>query len=158
LSLELAVQFAVPRRGVPATASFRQWALAALAGDRRRGAYEIALKLVEADEGRALNRDFRGRDYATNVLSFPPAEVPGVRPPHGLPRHLGDLVICAPVVLSEADAQQKPVRDHFAHLTVHGVLHLLGHDHLEDAEATRMEALETRVLAGLGIADPYRER
>lgn len=157
LALELAIQYAVPRRGLPAPASFRSWVAAALAGARLRGAFELALKVVDAEEGRALNREFRGRDYATNVLSFPPAEGPAVKV-RGMPRHLGDLVICAPVVASEAPAQAKLPRDHFAHLTVHGVLHLLGHDHLDDAQAAVMETLEIRILAGLGVADPYQTR
>ena len=98
-----------------------------------------------------MNRQYRGKDYATNVLSFP-AELPrGVTSPL-----LGDLVVCAPVVAREAREQGKPPRDHYAHLTVHGVLHLLGFDHQNERDATRMETLETRVLAALGIADPYQ--
>lgn len=145
------VGYALPRAGLPAAASFRRWVDAALRGARRRRPAELAIRLVGADEGRALNRDYRGRDYATNVLSFPAELPPGVALPL-----LGDLAICAPVVLREAAEQGKPVRDHFAHLTVHGVLHLLGHDHVEDRDAEAMEALEVRILAGLGIADPYR--
>ncbi len=143
--------YAVPRRGVPAPASFRRWVAAALRGAGRRKAAELSIRLVDAGEGRTLNRDYRGKDYATNVLSFPAELPPGVNLPL-----IGDLAICAPVVAREAAEQGKAVREHYAHLTVHGVLHLLGHDHLEDAEAERMEALEIRILAGLGIADPYR--
>lgn len=143
--------YAVPRRGVPAPASFRRWVAAALRGAGRRRAAELSIRIVDAAEGRALNRDYRGRDYATNVLSFPAELPPGVHLPL-----IGDLAICAPVVAREAAEQGKAVREHYAHLTVHGVLHLLGHDHVEDAQAERMEALETRILAGLGIADPYR--
>ena len=144
------IGYAVPRSGLPAPASFRRWVEAALRGAKRRKPAELAIRLVDAAEGRALNRDYRGKDYATNVLSFP-AELP-----HGamLPL-LGDLAICAPVVLREATEQGKLARDHWAHLTIHGVLHLLGYDHIEDAEAEAMEALETRILAGLGITDPY---
>lgn len=156
LALVLAVQYALPRTGLPAAISFQRWIRAALEGGQQRGAVELAVRLVDADEGRALNASWRGKDYATNVLSFPPADPPvGMRGKR--PRHLGDLVICAPVVISEADAQGKPRRHHFAHLTVHGVLHLLGHDHVEADDATRMEALETRILDHLGIADPYGE-
>ncbi len=98
-----------------------------------------------------LNRRYRHRDYATNVLSFPVELPAGIATPL-----IGDLVICAPVVAREAAAQGKPARAHWAHLSVHGVLHLLGHDHIVEADATRMEALERRILATLGIADPYR--
>ncbi|GAB2540227.1 rRNA maturation RNase YbeY [Rhodanobacter koreensis] len=146
----LAVGYAVPRRGLPAPASFRRWVEAALRGARRRKPAELAIRIVDADEGRTLNRDYRGKDYATNVLSFPAELPPGVALPL-----LGDLAICAPVVLREAAEQGKAARDHWAHLTIHGVLHLLGYDHMEDTEAEAMEALETRILADLGIADPY---
>lgn len=136
--------------GIPRADSFRRWVEAALAVARRRRASELSLRLVDAGEGRGYNRDYRGRDYATNVLSFPVELPPGVRTPL-----LGDLIVCAPVVAREAAEQGKPLRDHYAHMTVHGVLHLLGYDHLVDAEAERMEALERRALAGLGIRDPY---
>ncbi|HZX71375.1 MAG TPA: rRNA maturation RNase YbeY [Rhodanobacter sp.] len=142
--------YAVPRTGLPASASFRRWVEAALHGAKRRKPAELAIRIVDTEEGRALNRDYRGKDYATNVLSFPAEWPPGVRLPL-----IGDLAICAPVVAREAAEQGKSVRDHWAHLTVHGVLHLLGHDHIEDPEAEAMEALETRILAGLGIANPY---
>lgn len=148
--LVLAVGYAVPRAGLPAAASFRRWAEAALRGARRRKPAELAIRIVGLDEGRALNRDYRGKDYATNVLSFPAELPPGIALPL-----IGDLAICAPVVLREAAEQAKRPRDHWAHLTVHGVLHLLGYDHIDDGEAEAMETLETRILAGLGIADPY---
>jgi probable rRNA maturation factor len=144
------VGYAVPRAGLPSTLSFRRWVDAALHGAKRRKPAELAIRIVGTDEGRGLNRDYRGKDYATNVLSFPAELPPGVSLPL-----IGDLAICAPVVLREAAEQGKSARDHWAHLTVHGVLHLLGHDHIEDREAEAMEALETRILAGLGIADPY---
>lgn len=146
----LSVSYAVPRAGVPSPASFRQWIAAALRGARRRRLAEVAIRIVDTDEGRSLNLAYRGKDYATNVLSFPAELPPGLRMPL-----LGDLAICAPVVAREATEQHKRPRDHWAHLTVHGTLHLLGYDHLVEAEAEAMEALETRILAGLGIADPY---
>jgi probable rRNA maturation factor len=149
-TLSLAVGYGMPRRGLPAPASFQRWAEAALRGARRRKPAELAIRIVDATEGRALNRDYRGKDYATNVLSFPAELPPGVALPL-----IGDLAICAPVVAREAAEQGKAERDHWAHLTVHGVLHLLGYDHIEEHEAEAMEALETRILAGLGIADPY---
>lgn len=148
---EVAVSYGCARRGVPASVSFARWVHAALANQRRQGL--VSVRLVDTDEGRALNREFRHRDYATNVLSFPADPLPkGIKGP----RLLGDLVLCAPVVMREAGEQGKRPVDHFAHLTVHGTLHLLGYDHMEPAAAGRMEALEVRILARLGIADPYR--
>ncbi|MFZ5658088.1 MAG: rRNA maturation RNase YbeY [Pseudomonadota bacterium] len=150
--LDVAVSYATPRRGVPAAASFRKWVAAAL--DRRIREADLSIRVVGEEEGRALNRHYRGKDYATNVLSFP-AELPeglpeGVRLPL-----LGDLVICAPVVAREAAEQGKALNDHYAHLTVHGALHLLGWDHEDEDDAEAMEALEREILGGLGVADPY---
>lgn len=108
----------------------------------------LTLRLVDADEGQALNRDYRGRDYATNVLTFEY----GVDPEGSAS---GDIVLCVPVLHREAEEQGKPLLAHAAHLTVHGVLHALGYDHLEEEEAEDMEALETRILASLGFPDPY---
>jgi probable rRNA maturation factor len=150
LDLHLSYASGLPRRGLPARASFVAWAQAALTVARRRRATELSVRLVDTEEGRELNLQYRGRDYATNVLSFPAELPPGVVLPL-----IGDLVICTSVVAREAAEQDKAVRDHYAHMTVHGVLHLLGHDHIADDEAERMEALERRALAGLGIADPY---
>lgn len=146
----LSVGYGAPRKGVPAAASFRNWVEAALRGAKRRKATELSIRIVDTEEGRTLNREYRGKDYATNVLSFPVELPPGITLPL-----IGDLAICAPVVAKEAKEQGKNPRDHWAHMTVHGVLHLLGYDHIDDAEAEAMEALETRILAGLGIADPY---
>ena len=146
------VSYALPRKGLPAAASVRRWVEAALAGQRR--AIELAVRYVDSDEGRALNRDYRGKDYATNVLSFPVELPPGVRSPL-----LGDLVICAPVVALEALGQDKPLAHHHAHLVVHGVLHLLGMDHeRSEADAEAMEARERAIRGRLGIPDPYAER
>ena len=149
--LTLSVGYAAARKGVPSSPSFREWVEAALRGAKRRKATELSIRIVDATEGRALNRDYRGKDYATNVLSFPAELPPGINLPL-----IGDLVICAPVVTREAAEQGKPARHHWAHMTVHGVLHLLGYDHIEDDEAEAMEALDTQILARLGIADPYR--
>ncbi|GAB3507998.1 rRNA maturation RNase YbeY [Pseudoxanthomonas daejeonensis] len=148
--LDVSVSYAAPRAGVPSAVSFRKWVAAALKSRIREA--DLAIRIVDAREGRALNRHYRGKDYATNVLSFP-AELPeGVKLPL-----LGDLVICAPVVAREAKEQRKPVVAHYAHLTVHGVLHLLGWDHEDDKEAESMEQLEREILAGLGLPDPYAE-
>jgi len=141
------------RRGVPLKRSFVSW-IDAIPQLRKRRA-ELNILIVDAKEGRRFNRQFRGKDYATNVLSFAYEPLPGKSSRPRSATLLGDLVICAPVVAREAAEQDKRVRDHYAHLTIHGVLHLLGHDHQIEAEAQRMEALERKVLAGLGIADPY---
>jgi len=136
------------RRGVPLKRSFVSW-IDAIPQLRKRRA-DLNILVVNAREGRRYNRQFRGKDYATNVLSFPYAPLPGEKS-----ALLGDLVICAPVVAREAGEQGKPVRNHYAHLAIHGVLHLLGYGHQVELEAQRMEALERRILAGLGMADPY---
>jgi probable rRNA maturation factor len=145
------LSYGLGRAGVPSPASFRRWVQAALAGARRRRPAELSIRIVGTREGRTLNRTYRDKDYATNVLSFPAELPPGLRLPL-----LGDIAICAPVVRREAAEQGKAIAHHWAHLTVHGVLHLMGYDHIVEAEAAKMEALETRILKGLGIADPYR--
>lgn len=135
------MQRLVPAAGIPTATSLRLWAEAARG--RKRG--EITLRLVDSAESQTLNRDFRGKDKPTNVLSFPMGEAD----------YLGDIVICAPVVAAEAVEQGKAARAHWAHMVVHGVLHLLGHDHIDDGEAATMEALERKLLARLGFPDPY---
>lgn len=152
--LDVSVSYATARAGVPAAVSFRKWVAAALQS-RIRDA-DLAVRIVGTREGRALNRHYRGRDYATNVLSFPADVADGVVLPKGvrLPL-LGDIVLCAPVVAREAKEQGKPLAAHYAHLTVHGTLHLLGWDHQDAREADAMEAIEREVLATLGIDDPY---
>lgn len=148
VQLELGVSYGLERAGLPSPQSFRRWAEAAMRGRIRRA--DLAIRLVGEREGKALNRHYRGKDYATNVLSFP-AELPeGVDLPI-----LGDIVLCAPVVAREARTQGKPLKAHYAHLTVHGVLHLLGLDHEDPREAEAMERIEREVLSGLGVPDPY---
>jgi probable rRNA maturation factor len=142
------ISYGLPRAGLPAAGTLRAYAEAALSG--RHEDAELSIRVVDAEEGRALNRDYREKDYATNVLSFPAELPPGVPLPI-----LGDLVLCAPVIAREAIDQGKPLKHHYAHMVVHGVLHLLGHDHMDEAEAEAMEAIEREVLAGLGIPDPY---
>ena len=153
--LDVAVGYGVPRAGVPAAVSFRRWVAAALDGRIREA--DLAIRIVGSKEGRALNHHYRGKDYATNVLSFPAEIAEGVKMPKGVKMPLlGDLVICAPVVAREAKEQKKPLTAHYAHLTVHGALHLLGWDHEDEREAEAMEQLEREILAELGIADPYQ--
>tara|TARA_R110002049_G_scaffold260412_2_gene436263 strand:+ start:2513 stop:2983 length:471 start_codon:yes stop_codon:yes gene_type:complete len=117
-------------------------------------ATEVAVRVVDPAEMQDLNRNFRQQDKPTNVLSFPAGEVAGL--PAEEQTLLGDIVICAPVLRAEAADQGKPLQDHWAHMLVHGTLHLLGYDHLDEADARKMEALEVRVLASGNIADPYR--
>lgn len=136
----------------PKDGQFECWIKKTLAGRRQQA--EVVIRLVDRDEARQFNLQYRQKDYATNVLSFP-AEVPDGIPADVAGSVLGDLLICAPVVADEADLQGKQVLDHWAHLTVHGVLHLLGHDHEHESEAARMEALEIEILNDLGISDPY---
>ncbi|MCQ4311231.1 rRNA maturation RNase YbeY [Pseudomonas stutzeri] len=141
---------------VPDEAELRRWCELAL--HQRTADSELTIRLVDEAEGRELNRDYRDKDYATNVLSFP-ADVPDG--PGGVPMLdiplLGDLVICVPVVEREATEQGKALQAHWAHLVIHGCLHLLGYDHLEDDEAEEMESLERQLLAELGHPDPYAD-
>lgn len=150
MALGIDIQVTGSRTGLPSVAKFRHWARGALVG-RRRDA-ELTIRIVEAAESQALNRRYRRRDRPTNVLSFP-AELPEEL---GLPL-LGDVVICREVVEAEAAEQGKPVDAHWAHMVVHGVLHLLGYDHESGDDALKMEALETGIMAELGWSDPYGE-
>jgi probable rRNA maturation factor len=119
---------------------------------------EVSIRIVDEEESRALNRQYRDIDKATNVLSFSAgSELPADLTP-GLPYLLGDIVICGPIVEREAKAQHKDAAAHWAHLLVHGTLHLLGHDHEAEAQAEVMESIETRILARWGVADPYAPR
>ena len=152
IQLDVSVSYGLPRTGLPSAASFKRWAAAACEGRIMKA--DLAIRLVDTKEGCSLNRHYRGKDNATNVLSFPAEMPPGVDLPMPL---LGDLVICAPVVLKEAKDQGKAANAHFAHLTVHGVLHLLGMDHEDEREANAMELLEREILAGLGYDNPYED-
>lgn len=146
--VEVDVQIATDADTVPDIGAFERWAAAALAGrDARR---QLTVRVVDEAESRELNRRYRHQDKPTNVLSFPFEPVPGVEE-----AYLGDLAICAPVVAREAAEQGKPRDAHWAHLVVHGVLHLLGYDHGTDEEARVMETLETAILVEMGHADPY---
>lgn len=145
------VQFAMVVEGIPGEDAIRQWVLQALPEDKTDA--ELTVRIVDEAEITALNRRYRGKDGATNVLSFPYEGIPGVDT-----ALLGDIVICAPVVASEAVAQDKPLDAHWAHIVVHGVLHLLGYDHQHDDHAHEMETRETDLLANLGYPDPYQGR
>jgi probable rRNA maturation factor len=153
--IELDLQVATSS-AIPDEADLRSWCELALR--QRKGDSELTIRLVDEDEGRELNRTWRQKDYATNVLSFP-ADVPDG--PGGVPMLdiplLGDLVICVPVVEREATEQAKSLQAHWAHLVIHGCLHLLGYDHIDDEEAEEMEGLERQLLAELGHSDPYAD-
>lgn len=148
--VELDLQHATSRP-VPSEAKFRQWCELALR--QRTADSELTIRLVDEAEGQMLNNTYRQRDYATNVLSFP-ADVPDDMLDIPL---LGDLVICAAVVDREASEQGKAPEAHWAHMVIHGCLHLLGYDHIDDEEAEEMESLERELLAELGHPDPYAE-
>jgi len=147
---ELEIQRASEQGALPDTVDFERWVKTALEGVDHP--VELVIRIVDAAEGRELNRRYRGKDRPTNVLSFTFEAPPGVDS-----NHLGDLVICAPVVVREAQEQGKPVGDHWAHLVIHGVLHLRGYDHQTEHEAQLMESREKTMLQTLGIEDPYRQ-
>ncbi|MDY0006155.1 MAG: rRNA maturation RNase YbeY [Spongiibacteraceae bacterium] len=149
MNLCLDIQAAHAAPDLPATTALETWVRAALDGHREDA--ELGLRIVDEPESRALNARYRGQDKPTNVLSFP-ADLPADL---DLPL-LGDLVICAPVVSREAREQHKPLAHHWAHMVVHGILHLLGYDHIDDADAEQMERLEISILRGLDIPDPYQ--
>ena len=145
--LNLSVQYACNQGGLPSRPQIRAWVRAALDVDEKRGG-QITIRFVEPEEGQSLNNDYRGKDYATNVLSFPYEVEPVVA---------GDLVICATVVEREAAEQEKTLEAHYAHLIVHGILHLQGYDHeIGENDALLMENKERTILAQLGFSDPYR--
>jgi probable rRNA maturation factor len=148
MRLLLNVQRASRARGLPRTASIRDWARAALTGSGP-GTAVVTVRLVDAPESAALNKRYRGKRGATNVLSFTYDSIPAK------PGLVGDLVICAPVVQHEAVHQDKRPRAHWAHMVVHGILHLRGYDHVHKTDAEVMEAFEIRTLKRLGFPDPY---
>ena len=142
--LALSIQYGIEGERLPTRPRLRKWVKAALIDDAN-----VTLRLVGTREGRKLNRDYRGRDYATNVLSFPYPEFDPLA---------GDIVLCAPVIAKEARAHGKPLEAHYAHLVVHGMLHLQGFDHENRDDAKAMETRETEIVIGLGYADPYEVR
>ena len=147
------VQRANPDIIAPDDDFIRAWVTRALEAAAATPGVEVSVRIVAEDEMRALNRDYRDKDKPTNVLSFPAGQVTGL--PEAEPMPIGDIVVCADVVSNEAAEQGKAPPDHWAHMLVHGTLHLLGFDHEADAEAAAMETLESRILAEQGVADPY---
>lgn len=141
--LDFSLQLASQAADIPSAAQFKRWVRAAL-----RVETSLTIRVVDEDEGRQLNASYRGKDYATNVLTFPLTEEPLL---------MGDIIICAPVVAREAIEQGKSLLAHYAHMTVHGVLHLHGYDHEMDAQADLMEAMEIAIMHKLGFSNPYAE-
>ena len=139
--LSLTVQYASEAKDLPTRAQFRRWFAAALLGD-----VSVTLRIVDVEEGRELNKNYRGKNYATNVLTFVYADHPVS----------GDVVICAPVVAKEAAEQGKELLAHYAHMTIHAALHLQGYDHQDEREAEAMEALETSMMLKLRYENPYQ--
>ena len=142
-SFKLAVQYVTDSTDLPTRSQFRRWVKAALMQDA-----EIVLRIVDEPEGRELNNHFRSKNYATNVLTFVYDDIQPLR---------GDIVLCAAIIRKESQQQHKNLMAHYAHLIVHGILHLQGYDHIENAEAVVMEQMETQILARLGYDDPYKE-
>ncbi len=141
--LSMAVQYASEMTGLPTSAQFKRWARNTIRVDS-----EITLRIVDEPEAQELNQAYREKDYAPNVLTFPLAEEPFI---------IADIVICAPVVAKEAIEQGKSLEAHFAHLTIHGVLHAHGYDHEVPAQAELMESVETQILNKIGYSDPYAD-
>ena len=154
-ALAVDVQVACENPDVPPASDIQAWVLRAFDATGRDlpAEAEVSVRIVDKDEMQALNRDYRNKDKVTNVLSFPGGDLAGLPP--DTRQALGDIVVCAAVVVEEAEAQGKAPGDHWAHMLVHGTLHLLGYDHDSDREAVAMEGLEARILASGGLPDPY---
>ncbi len=149
MSIELDLQIVVENDdALPSQDQFQQWLDAVIPLFQPQA--EVTIRIVETDESQQLNRDYRGKDKPTNVLSFP-----FEAPPEVEIDLLGDLIICQQVVEKEANEQNKPLNAHWAHMVIHGSLHLLGYDHMEDEEAEEMESIETEIMQKLGFDDPY---
>ncbi|WP_440053885.1 rRNA maturation RNase YbeY [Pseudoalteromonas sp. T1lg65] len=150
MQLTLDLQLACHFDQIPSEAQFQLWAEKAL--EQFRDDAELTIRIADEDESQSLNSQYRGKDKPTNVLSFPFDAPPGIELPL-----IGDLIICPQVVYSESVEQEKAFHDHFAHMVIHGCLHLLGFDHINEQDAVEMETLEKQILATLDIADPYRD-
>lgn len=154
MTIQVDVQNACDDDTTPDNTLIASWIVRAIDASGALDVSEVSVRVVSAEEIHALNKQYRGKDKPTNVLSFPAGKVSGL--PADIPVVLGDIVICASVVHDEAVAQRKVLEDHWAHMLVHGTLHLLGFDHESDSEAAAMEALETTILTDHGLTDPYR--
>ena len=149
------VQYAIEDESIPGADEIALWVSRAVDAAGGKSDAEVSVRVVGTTEMQQLNKDFREQDKSTNVLSFPAGEIAGLPADADLP--LGDIVVCSAVVSDEAERQGKLLAHHWAHMVIHGTLHLLGFDHIEDSDAARMEGLETRILADNGIANPYGE-
>ncbi|KZN32547.1 rRNA maturation RNase YbeY [Pseudoalteromonas luteoviolacea] len=150
MSVDVDLQLACEFDDLPTESQFQKWAEKALLPYREHA--EVTIRIADEAESQELNSQYRGKDKSTNVLSFPFEAPPGIELPL-----VGDLIICPHVVFREALEQEKTFHDHFAHMVIHGCLHLLGFDHINEQDAMEMESLEKEFLADLGIADPYRD-
>ncbi|MBQ4814522.1 rRNA maturation RNase YbeY [Pseudoalteromonas luteoviolacea] len=150
MSVDVDLQLACEFKELPSESQFQNWAEKALLPYREHA--EVTIRIADETESQELNSQYRGKDKPTNVLSFPFEAPPGIELPL-----VGDLIICPQVVFREAQEQEKSFHDHFAHMVIHGCLHLLGFDHINEQDAMEMESLEKEFLADLGIADPYRD-
>lgn len=151
MTLELDLQIAVDAGQLPTAEQMQHWLERTLSAEGKTEYYELTVRIVEMDESQQLNKDYRGKDKPTNVLSFPFEAPTGIKL-----ALLGDLVVCEQVVSAEAEQQNKTLLAHWCHMLVHGCLHLLGYDHIKEAEAEIMEAKEVAILAELGFDDPYQ--
>ncbi|RLV60127.1 rRNA maturation RNase YbeY [Parashewanella curva] len=151
MKLDVDLQLACDASNLPSQAEFELWASTAI--QHHMSVAELTIRIVEAEESQQLNHQYRNKDKPTNVLSFPFEAPEGIDLPL-----LGDLIICADVVKKEAEEQNKPLQAHWAHMVVHGCLHLLGYDHIDDNEAEEMESLETELIESLGFENPYKEK
>ncbi len=153
--VQIDVQIASDAKSVPQSSEISGWIIATLSDVEPELSCEVSVRVVDEDEGRRLNLKYRDKNYATNVLSFAAGDDVEYLPPD-MPRALGDIVLCGPVVEKEAKEQRKAVTDHWGHMLIHGTLHLLGHDHEDERDAAAMESIETRILARNGVSNPYK--
>lgn len=155
--VEVELQWGIEALTLPTQQQCEAWVQASLVGDLANEANEVTIRIVDTEESQALNRDYRNIDKSTNVLSFEFEQPPGlVDLGEALP-YLGDLVVCAEVVAQEATQQNKTLEAHWAHMIVHGTLHLQGYDHIDDDDAEEMEAHEIEIMQNLGYGNPYEE-
>ena len=155
MTAQVDIQIAVDDESVPSSDDIAIWINRAMRAAGRREDADVSVRVVNANEMQQLNSEFREQDKPTNVLSFPAGDIEGLPSDAGVP--LGDIVVCAEIVRSEAKEQGKTDKAHWAHIVVHGTLHLLGYDHENEAQAMTMEALEIEILRDFGIENPYRE-
>ena len=153
--LYIDLQWGVAEEAIPTLEQCKRWVRASLQDAKNSQEIELAIRIVDAEESQTLNREYRGKDKPTNVLSFEFEQPPGFQEMGEAFPYLGDLVICTSIVKAEAEQHNKPLEAHWAHMIVHGTLHLQGYDHIQEHEAEEMEALEINIMHSLGYANPY---